>query len=722
MECIEGITGVWVDGQGKVHLALAEGVKRRETLLPEPCRPFVWTSGGGEGTEALAGDGVLTGVRFFQDPAAWDLFQKETKDRKSFDTVRLLENHYLLQTTNRYFTGMSFGQLRRLQLDIETGNTDGGFSDARNAGDRVLAIGLRIAGQPEYLVLEEDSDEGERRLLLAFNERLQALDPDIIEGHNLFRFDLDYLRIRGKRLKVPCQWGRFGQTANFRPSRMRVAERWIDFPRCDLPGRTVFDTWLAVQLYDITARELPGYGLKTVALFLGITPDEAGARTYVDGSDISRLFREDRSRFLAYLGDDLKETEGLADLLLPTYIAQALNFPLTLQEICLRGTANKVESLFLEKYFHARQALPEPEAIGPYEGGFTKSFAEGVFKGVLHFDVASLYPSILLHLGRNPRNDTLGIFIPLLEELRTYRLEFKKKARETDDPQMRQEYQARQASYKILINSFYGYLGFGGGRFADGDLAAEVTRQGRDLLRSLIERFQQIGCTVLEADTDGIYLASETYFKQPETLLEKVCDVLPEGIELEYDGSYEAMFCYKAKNYAVYDGKQVKITGSALRSRGTEPYLKELTDCLIYHLLGASPCDLKEKLATVERDILEAGMPVEKLARAEYLSMRPEQYSKAVETAGKSRRASLEVALQMNPVPGMGEQVQYYITPGEKKRSPDWQTARPLSSFDPASQPYDPDYYLRKLEDWKKRYAAFIPQPESGTQGELALF
>lgn len=722
MEGITGITGLWIDGEGGVHLSLAEGEARREVLLPELCRPFVWTSKKEEGGESLTGSGALTGIRFFQSPAEWDSFLKEAKDKNSYETIRLLENQYLLQTENRYFKDMTFSQLRRLQLDIETANTDDQFSDARKLGDRVLAIGLRIGGKPEFLVLEEDSDEAERRLLLAFNERLRELDPDIIEGHNLFRFDLDYLRIRARRLKVPCQWGRFGQEAAFRPSRIRIAERWIDFPRCDLPGRTVFDTWLAIQLYDITVRELPGYGLKEVALALGITPDEPGARTYIAGGDISRLFQEDRARFLAYLGDDLRETEGLADLLLPTYVAQSLNFPLTLQEICLRGTANKVESLFLERYYHARHALPEPEAIAPYEGGFTKSFVEGVFKGVLHFDVASLYPSILLHLGRNPRNDALGIFIPLLKELRAYRLEFKRKAKETDDPQMRQEYQARQASYKILINSFYGYLGFGGGRFSDGELAAEVTWQGRELLRRLIERFQEIGCTVLEADTDGIYLASEKYFRQPDALLEKVKDILPEGIELEYDGSYEAMFCYKAKNYAVYDGKQVMITGSALRSRGTEPYLKELTDCLIHHLLGAEPCDLEEKLATLERDIRDGRMPVEKLARSEYLSMRPEQYGRAVESGGKPRRASLEVALQMNPVPKMGEQVQYYITLGEKKRSPDWQTARPLSAYDPVRQPYDPDYYLRKLEDWKKRYQAFLPRPEGHTQGELALF
>src|SRR5690606_39043185 len=106
----------------------------------------------------------------------------------------------------------------------------------------------------------------EKALLESLNVVLAEEDPDTIEGHNLFKFDLDFLRRRAKRHKVPCAWGRFGQRASFRSSRLKVAERWIDFPRCDLPGRTVVDTFLLVQLYDITTRELTAFGLKDVAI------------------------------------------------------------------------------------------------------------------------------------------------------------------------------------------------------------------------------------------------------------------------------------------------------------------------------------------------------------------------------------------------------------------------------------------------------------------------
>ena len=35
-------------------------------------------------------------------------------------------------------------------------------------------------------------------------ERLRELDPDVIEGHNLFNFDLPFMAARAERLGVPC--------------------------------------------------------------------------------------------------------------------------------------------------------------------------------------------------------------------------------------------------------------------------------------------------------------------------------------------------------------------------------------------------------------------------------------------------------------------------------------------------------------------------------------
>ncbi len=727
---MKSICGIWVSPEGEAHLSLrAEDGGRVETTAP--FGPFVWsgdepgTIGGGAEAEALSGPGPYRNLLTFPDFESYRSFVGRAGRTATIDFLRSLESQFLLRNRERLFAEMPFAELRRCQLDIETGCTEpGGFSDARRAGDRVLAIGLRIDGKDRFIELEEDSDEAERKLLKDFAAFLHESDPDTLEGHNIFKFDLDYLRLRAKRLKVPCAWGRFGRDAVFRSSRLKAAERWVDFPRCDIPGRTVVDTYLMILLYDVTTRDLPGYGLKEVAVRLGVTPRDGAGRTYIEGSRIGEMFAGDRERFRNYLADDLRETAGVADILLPTYFAQTRNFPMSLQEVLLRGTSWKIDLLFLEEYFHARQALPEGgEEVKSYEGGFTRSYEVGVFREILHFDVASLYPSLLLSMQRNPQRDSLGVFIPLLQKLREYRMKYKALAREADSADLRTEYEARQAAFKIIINSFYGYLGFPNARFADGDLAAEVTARGRELLQALIEKFAELGCTILEADTDGIYLASEEYFERPGELLEQVKPVLPEGIELEYDGSYESMFCYKSKNYALYDGKKITIRGSALRSRGIEPYLKQLSDALIRYLLGV---DAESPAAMAEdyRRRIEAGeVAIEEIARSEILGQSPEAYQKALEGAKKKpRRASLEAALQLEPLPRSGDRVAYYIVRGEKKRMPDWQRARPVEHYDPEANPYDPDYYTRKIDDWLKRYGGFLNHQPAGDSRQSELW
>lgn len=720
------LCGVWIDDEGLAHLALATVGGGREEKT-DTFRPFAWLGDAavvqgvaGVEVEPLKGEAPFRWLAHARTLPDFENFLREAPDGAAIDWIRPLENQYLLQRRRRLFGELTFLQLRRCQLDIETGRAaEGGFSDARNPADRILAIGLQFGARQRLLVLEEASDAAEKRLLLEFNDVLEAEDPDVIEGHNIFKFDLEYLRLRCKLHRVPCAWGRFGQRAGFRNSRLKVAERWIDYPRCDLPGRAVVDTYLLVQLYDITTREMLSYGLKDVAIYFGVTDEAEGERTYIEGSRIHEVFQADRARFLAYLGDDLRETKGVADLLVPTYFEQLKTFPLLLQEATLRGTTNKIDLLFLEEYYHVRQSCPVPPEVKPFEGGYTRSFREGVFRQVLHFDVASLYPSLLLAMGRNPRNDSLGIFIPLLTRLREYRLEYKQRARTAATEELRAEYQARQASFKILINSFYGYLGFSGARFGDGDLAAEVTRLGRELLQKLIDELAGHGCTILEADTDGIYLSSAQYFAEPEKLLSLMATILPPGIELEFDGRYESMFCYKAKNYALYDGRRIILRGSALRSRGIEPYLRKLTERLLHHLLGAgaeSPLPLLEEY---RRRLAAREIKLTEIAKSEILGQNPEAYAQFVAAGGKPRRAAAEVAQQLHPAPRMGDRVSYYITARSKGRTADWQRARAVANYDPQENPYDPVYYAKKLDDWLERYGAFLGVQPAKPQGEL---
>ena len=708
------LTGIWISPEGKAHLS-HRSEDGKDEWCEEGFRGCGWIREEDLATDTINGEvhelkgkGPLNRLIETEDFAEYKTWLSRDGLGRSVECIRPFESQHMLRNRIRLFESMRFDQLRRCQVDIETDSgKDGSFSNPYR--DRILAIGMKMGDQVKLLCLETEDAVGEKAMLERFMATLQEWDPDIIEGHNIFSFDLNYLKIRSGKHKLSCAWGRFGKEASFRKSRLKVAERWIDFLRCDIPGRTVFDTYLMVQIFDITSRDMPGYGLKVVAKYFGVTGGLDHDRTYIEGSKIHEQFRSDREQFLGYLKDDLLETEGVATILLPTYFEQAKSFPVLLQEACLRGTSSKIDLLFYEKYYHAGQALPFPaEGFSTFEGGYTNSFGEGVYHHVMHYDVASLYPSLLLRMDRNPLPDDLGVFLPMLRELREYRLKFKNLAKTDPDPELRKEYGARQASFKIIINSFYGYLGFPGARFGDAELAAQVTSEGRELLQLIIDTMESLGAQPLEADTDGIYVSSEKWAKDPLGLLEKVQAKLPDGIDLELGGEYEAMLCYKAKNYAIREGDKVMIRGSALRSRGIEPFLSNLTKSLIHFLLGASEVNPSEELKNLRERIGADEADVEQLAKSETLNQSPSKYKKAVEEGGKPRRAALEVALRMQPVPGMGARVTYYVGPKEKGKAAMWQRAFAIEEYDRLSCPYDAGTYLKKLDEWETKYADLL--------------
>ena len=135
----------------------------------------------------------------------------------------------------------------------------------------------------------------ERAMLEEMVRIIQERDPDVVEGHNLFRFDLEYLETRARRHRVPLKLGRDGGELRARPSRMQIAERSIAYRRYDIPGRNIIDTWILAQHYDISSRELESLGLKQLAQHFGLARKD---RVYIDASKISHYFEHEPRKAL----------------------------------------------------------------------------------------------------------------------------------------------------------------------------------------------------------------------------------------------------------------------------------------------------------------------------------------------------------------------------------------------------------------------------------------
>jgi len=635
-------------------------------------------------------------------------------------------HQFLLLTGKTSFLGLAFGELRRLALDIEVLTGEGfEFPNAQRPSDRIIAIALADSTGWEEVLSGHDLSEPE--MLDLCSRLIRERDPDVIEGHNIFRFDLEYLEARAKRYGVELGWGRNGAPLKGHASRMQVAERAITYRRYQVWGRHIVDTWILAQHYDVTARELESYGLKHVARHFGIAAPD---RTYVAPDEIARVFREDPERLKAYARDDVRETLALSRILSPSYFIQAQIFPFDYQGVVLKGNATKIDALLLREHLHRQRAIPAPAAGSAVTGGYTAVFYQGVARRVLHVDVTSLYPSLMLAFRIFPAKDELGIFPLLLSNLREFRIRAKALARQAVSEEDRVHLTALQQTFKILINSFYGYQGFSMGHWNDFGAANRVTAEGRKLIKALVERLKARDATVIEIDTDGLYFVPPpdvTDEAGEDELVNDLSQVLPPGISLELDGRYSAMFSYKMKNYVLLDGAgKLTIKGSGLRSRGLELFQRLWMEEMFRLLLEGRRAEIPGLVQRYLDDFAAHRVPVKLFMKTETLQDSLETYREKVKAKKRNPSAPYELALGSERPYQPGDQVSYYVT-GRGLKVKVNEAAKLASQWDPAAPDENVEYYQAKvLELWEKfrplvEQDDLVPVQEEAEEAQLTI-
>lgn len=620
---------------------------------------------------------------------------------------------YLMQTGRTCLLDMTLDDLHRLQLDIEV-YTESGFPNADRPEDEVIIVAL--SDNRDWTdVLHLHDGIGEKQMLEELVHVLRERDPDVIEGHNCFSFDLSYLLDRCEMHGVDFAIGRDGSVPRTYDSSMRFAERTVDYPAVDIVGRHVIDTYFQVMSFDVFSRDLPDYSLKTAARYFGLAPEE---RTYIEGTDLSAAWREDRERLLEYALDDVIETKRLAGHLSGStfYLAQML--PMTYGSSARRGPAAKIESLFVREYLRRRHALPRSEWGSQSMGGYTDIFVTGVMGPIVYADVESLYPSIMLNYDVQPSGDSLDLFPQLLERLTDLRLETKQDMKDAEAEEVRSELDARQSSYKVLINSFYGVLGFSLSAFNDFEEADRVARTGQKILRQLINAIRERGGTVIEVDTDGVLFVPPDDVRGEQAEIDftvGLTEAMPEGIRVGFDGRYEKMLSYKKKNYALltYDGT-LKFKGSSLISRSNEAFgrrfVRQATRRLLEHdVEGLHQLYVNTRDKIINHDWESA----DSFARTESLKDRIEQYEADVEEGQRPRAAAYELAKERAEKTGQpvrkGDRISYYIT-GDSASVTAFQHCRLADEWDPDDPDENTAYYLKRLDEFAQKFEPFFDE------------
>ena len=569
---------------------------------------------------------------------------------------------YLMLSGRVYFRDMIYDDLHRLQFDLETTALD------PHRG-RIFMVSLRD-NRGLATTLEAPTPGEEAVLITRLCALIRERDPDVIENHNLFGFDLPFLEQRAEVLGIPLILGRVGGPTLLerREETLAVGPDARRRTRYSVAGREMIDTLDAVRRHDFVVRDMPSHRLKEVARYFGIALPN---RVYLEGAAIFETYRQNPELVRRYALDDVTEVDGLSRRLLGAPFALAGMAPRRYERLASAGPAMGIlEPMLVRAYLRAGAALPrqvanESAEIGLHEGGAVHLFAEGIAEQVVKADVASLYPSLMRTYQIGPAGDRLGVLLSILSRLTDLRLAHKAAAKAAIPGSVEANaHDATQAAMKILVNSAYGYMAAGSmALFADARAAGEVTQRGREVLAQVVEALRRRGMALIEGDTDGVYFAVPGGWteEQERELVDEIAAGLPAGIRLEYEGRYKAMFSHEVKNYALltYDG-QLIVRGVALRSSRAEPFGERF-------LHQALLCAMTNDITGLRRVYLETvaalrnrTLPASELGAKVRLSKTTEAYMASRAAHPEPQYEALLAAGRTRWFPG--ERVRYYRT------------------------------------------------------------
>ena len=415
-----------------------------------------------------------------------------------------------------------------LSYDIECLVPEKGFPEADK--DPIITIGCYSSKESRCFCVDKtpghDSYPTERAMLQAFLDYVIELDPDIITGHNINRFDNVYLRDRCKINRVRFVWSRhraFVSTIKHITTHSNQKGTQEQY-RLTIPGRVIVDSY---ELYR-AQHNLKSYKLDAIAKQFGFDGkldmpyhmirvkfrNPEGRKEIADYcvQDCKLVIDllEFHSKIVnllqmgavtgCFMDDILQRGQGIRTITLMLYYCRALNIHIPRSDVCAEG-------------FQGAVVLPPKKGI--YQ------------EAVVCVDFASLYPSIMqavnmcystlvsneeierngwkegvdvitvpdydwvdgrLKITHNPNNCSFvtsrvreGVLPRILTDLLNERRKVKKEMKKHYGTDMGAMLNGKQLALKVVCNSVYGFTGAKKGFLSEPRIASSVTKYGRGL-------------------------------------------------------------------------------------------------------------------------------------------------------------------------------------------------------------------------------------------------
>jgi DNA polymerase, archaea type len=551
--------------------------------------------------------------------------------------ARSIEESFMLREGVTYFKDLKPSELKLLSFDIEATGVDPEADDAE-----VILISSTFRdsnGSTKKVMFDISNYDSDGDMIDDWTDWVREQNPDVMLGHNIFGYDLNYLHKRSKNgLKI----GRDGSVLRFddKVSKFRKdGSQQYDYINAKCHGRELICTMFLSIKYDI-GRDFPSYGLKQIEKHLKLVDENRTSWNFDEYKtrDYKKWTKEKWQEFIKYCEGDSDSPIQIFDKMIPSFFYLNRSVPKTLQQIINEASGSQLDSIMIRSYLQDDYSQPKTSQKVEYEGAISMG-NPGLYRNVIKVDVASLYPSIMLEKDIYDRKkDPNRHMLQILEYFREERLNNKHLAEETQD----KYYDDIQGAQKIVINSMYGFMGAGFLLYNYPEGAKRVCERGQEILQDgvrwacgheLVKEIKKTvnkgkaneehkyhwicgpqitegkGYTLVNVDTDSFSVTNGEPFTKAEfkEFINELNEIYSDYIKWEDDGLYTKVLVVASKNYVLEkhpdwckakdlnkDGTvKLKFKGSSLTDQKKEPMLARLSQEIIHAVLeGKQESDL----------------------------------------------------------------------------------------------------------------------------------
>ncbi len=416
-------------------------------------------------------------------------------------------------------------KLKMAAIDIET-YSRGRFSDPKR--DPIIMASY-VDSEEKLVICTKEINENyaikaadEKELIKILIDKIKQKDLDIIITYNGDGFDLPYLRERARQLGFRLDIG----VDNSEPA---LVKKGLD-TAAKIRGRLHVDAYQVLRMLSrFGVVNLVKMDLESVnsALF-----DEEKEK--IAAEEINDIWESGKGleRLADYNRKDSEVAYRIVAEYLPLFVELGKLVHYTLFDVSRASSSQLVEALLMIESFKKKVLVPnkpneeevKARLMQTYQGGFVYEPLPGLHENIAVLDFTSLHPTIIISHNVSP--DTVNCeheeckqknmspakhwfctkrkgFLPnVVEELFEERVQLKNKLKSLQKGT--HEYNivyARQHSLKIILNSFYGTLGYARFRWYSREAASAVTAWSREYVKMVAREAEKEGFTTIYGDS-----------------------------------------------------------------------------------------------------------------------------------------------------------------------------------------------------------------------------